>query len=220
MHLLIAEAGTLLRAGLSRLIQAERPGWRADEAKGLAGVWPRLRGTEYGVLLVSLDLLADRAPDLLRALREGFPALRIVVLAQARAGEMILACLRAGAHGVVLDSASPAELIAAIELIAAGHVVSPPLPEAAPWPPAKLPPAPRGAAQDLTARQQEVLHLLGLGRSTKEIARQLGLAVPTVKSHLATLYRILGARNRIEAVMRAVHEDAPPGLPARSYWLA
>jgi DNA-binding CsgD family transcriptional regulator len=59
----------------------------------------------------------------------------------------------------------------------------------------------------LTARQTDVLTLLREGRSTKEIARRLGLAVPTVKTHLAALYRQLGARNRVEAVMRVV---APP----------
>ncbi len=61
----------------------------------------------------------------------------------------------------------------------------------------------------LTARQTDVLGLLREGRSTKEIARRLGLAVPTVKTHLAALYRQLGARNRVEAVMKAV---APPAV--------
>lgn len=63
---------------------------------------------------------------------------------------------------------------------------------------------PATRAVPLTARQHDVLHLLREGRSTKEIARRLGLAVPTVKTHLAALYRQLGARNRVEAVMKAV----------------
>lgn len=67
------------------------------------------------------------------------------------------------------------------------------------------PPAPQPEAQTpLTARQHDVLRLLREGRSTKEIARRLNLAVPTVKTHLAALYRQLGARNRVEAVMKAV----------------
>jgi len=53
----------------------------------------------------------------------------------------------------------------------------------------------------LTGRQLDVLRLVREGKSTKEIARQLELAVPTVKTHLAALYRQLGVRNRVEAAM-------------------
>lgn len=71
------------------------------------------------------------------------------------------------------------------------------------------PASPRPAG--LTARQHDVLRLLREGRSTKDIARQLGLAVPTVKTHLAALYRLLGARNRVEAVMKPVVPAAGNG---------
>jgi PAS domain S-box-containing protein len=54
----------------------------------------------------------------------------------------------------------------------------------------------------LTARQREVLCLLATGRSIKEIARKLGLGIGTVKAHLAQAYRVLGARNRTEALIR------------------
>jgi DNA-binding CsgD family transcriptional regulator len=62
----------------------------------------------------------------------------------------------------------------------------------------------RGGQPDgpsLTGRQLEVLRLVREGKSTKEIARHLDLAVPTVKTHLAALYRQLGVRNRVEAAM-------------------
>jgi EAL domain-containing protein (putative c-di-GMP-specific phosphodiesterase class I)/DNA-binding CsgD family transcriptional regulator len=55
----------------------------------------------------------------------------------------------------------------------------------------------------LTARQREVLRLLATGLPVKGIARQLGLSIGTVKTHLAQAYRILGARNRTEALVRA-----------------
>ena len=59
------------------------------------------------------------------------------------------------------------------------------------------------APHPLTARQSDVLTLFAEGRSTKDIARRLGLAVPTVKTHLAAVYRQLGARNRLQAVVKA-----------------
>jgi DNA-binding NarL/FixJ family response regulator len=55
----------------------------------------------------------------------------------------------------------------------------------------------------LTDRQVEVFNLLSEGCATKTIARRLGLAVGTVKVHLAAIYRILGAHNRVEAIAKA-----------------
>jgi DNA-binding CsgD family transcriptional regulator len=63
-------------------------------------------------------------------------------------------------------------------------------------------------AKPLSARQQEILRLLSLGRSNKEIAEQLGLATGTVKQHMYALFRKLGVSNRTMAVVR--------GAPAAS----
>ena len=55
----------------------------------------------------------------------------------------------------------------------------------------------------LTAREQEVLHWMAQGLSTKEIARNLHISPETVKDHLVRLYEKLEARNRVEALERA-----------------
>jgi EAL domain-containing protein (putative c-di-GMP-specific phosphodiesterase class I)/DNA-binding CsgD family transcriptional regulator/CheY-like chemotaxis protein len=60
----------------------------------------------------------------------------------------------------------------------------------------------RGLAR-LSPRQLEVMQVLSEGCSAKEIARRLGISIGTVKVHLSLAYSVLGARNRIEAVMRA-----------------
>jgi DNA-binding NarL/FixJ family response regulator len=54
----------------------------------------------------------------------------------------------------------------------------------------------------LTGRQIEVFSLLSEGCATKTIARRLNLAVGTVKVHLAAIYRVLGAHNRVEAIAK------------------
>jgi DNA-binding NarL/FixJ family response regulator len=61
---------------------------------------------------------------------------------------------------------------------------------------------PAAAWSGFTSRQREVLGLLAEGRSTKDIARALNLGVGTVKVHLSAIYRTLGVRNRMEAVLR------------------
>jgi DNA-binding NarL/FixJ family response regulator len=55
----------------------------------------------------------------------------------------------------------------------------------------------------LSARELEVLTILATGRSTKEIAKELYLSEPTIKTHLASIYRKLEVNNRISAVVVA-----------------
>jgi DNA-binding NarL/FixJ family response regulator len=68
-------------------------------------------------------------------------------------------------------------------------------------PAATLEPTPR--LGDLTTRQSDVTRLLATGRSVKEIARQLDIGIGTVKVYLTNAYRVLGARNRTDALIRA-----------------
>ena len=71
-------------------------------------------------------------------------------------------------------------------------------------------PSPVGAdappVQDLTEREQEVLRLVAEGYSNRMIAEALFLAEGTVKNHVSTILLKLGARDRTNAVLRALHE--------------
>lgn len=64
-------------------------------------------------------------------------------------------------------------------------------------------PGPTHLAEALTLREKEVLEALCLGRTNKEIARELRLSEPTIKLHVKTLYRRLGVSNRTQAAMVA-----------------
>jgi DNA-binding NarL/FixJ family response regulator len=57
----------------------------------------------------------------------------------------------------------------------------------------------RARASTLTAREREILGLVARGESSAAIARHLGLAESTIKTHLANIYRKTGARNRVQA---------------------
>jgi DNA-binding NarL/FixJ family response regulator len=76
---------------------------------------------------------------------------------------------------------------------------------------APVPEAAESDAVQLSPRQLEVMQVLSEGCSVKEIARRLNISISTVKVHLSMAYSALGARNRIEAVMRV-----QPILRARS----
>ncbi len=109
-------------------------------------------------------------------------------------------CLGAGARVAFARTDQPSRILSAIDIVAArfdreqASKASADLASA---------PAPEAEILNLTARQVDVLRLLATGQSNKVIARDLGLSVSTVKVHLNTVFRALGARNRVEAVVRA-----------------
>src|SRR5262249_48285428 len=140
----------------------------------------------------------------------------LVVITGEASRATILDCLAAGIHGYVLKSGSVEETVQAIHAVLRGELyVTPALanfkgmdqPGAT-----QMPDAGRaGTAEDaprFTARQLDVLHLLGQGASTKEIARKLDLGVGTIKIHLAAIFQKLRARNRTEAALLAAKYSA------------
>jgi DNA-binding CsgD family transcriptional regulator len=81
--------------------------------------------------------------------------------------------------------------------------------------------APRANEAPLSGRQQEILRLIALGKSNKEIAHQLGLTTGTVKQHVYALFQKLGVRNRTTAVAKGAElESARAAAPAKEAAIA
>ena len=133
------------------------------------------------------------------------PGPKIMILTTFDLDEYVFAALRAGASGFLLKDTPPAELLAAIRVIASGEGLLAPtvtrrlIEEFARCP---APSAPRDLA-GVTAREREVLALIGAGLSNTEIAERLQLTVATVKSHVGKLLMKLQARDRAQLVIAA-----------------
>jgi DNA-binding NarL/FixJ family response regulator len=132
---------------------------------------------------------------------------KVLILTTFDLDEYVFAALRAGASGFVLKDTPPAELLAAIRVIAAGDALLSPgitrrlISEFTSRPePASTPPA---ALADVTDREREVLTLIGLGMSNDEIAAKLFVSMSTVKAHIGRLLAKLGARDRAQLVIAA-----------------
>jgi DNA-binding NarL/FixJ family response regulator len=209
MRILIAHRFALVGQALVGLLRGHRPAQDFVQASAVAELDRLLSAAQANLLLIDLGLGGLGGTDGLRRLRQEHPALSIVVLAETEDPATILACLAAGVHGYVLQSGSMPQLLRALEIVEGGGVFAPAALATAP----RAAPPPRPAPSSLTERQREVLRLLSVGRPTKAIARELGVAVGTVKVHLAAIYRALGATNRIEALVKA---GGLPPLPAMS----
>ena len=165
--------------------------------------------SEHGRITAALFDLAMpgmESPASLGAVRELFPAIRVIVVSGSERREDILTALEVGVHGYIPKGLGVDELASALRLVLDGIVYVPPsLPEIAreEREAGVFRRAPAASADQqlasLSVRQREVLELLVAGKSNKEIARDLDLGGGTVKVHLAALFRHLGVNNRAAA---------------------
>ena len=192
LHLLIVDDHPVVRAGLATMLRGNDPNCGVSEAADLAQAHALL-AAQADVSLVVLDVHLPGQPPLaaLQSLRRQHPLLPVVLLSGDSDPALAAQALREGASGWVPKSADHRLLLSAFDLGLSGGC----------YVPAFLLPPPGPAPQEpLTERQVTVLVQLVQGRSNKEIARTLGLAEPTVKGHLVTIFRTLRVRNRAEAV--------------------
>ena len=137
------------------------------------------------------------------------PDTRVLVLTTFDLDEYAFGGLQAGASGFLLKDTRPAELVAAIEAVHQGDAVVSPritarlIEVAAPHLAAVVEPEPATHLGTLTARESEVLRLIGLGATNGEIAAELHLSESTVKSHVGRVLFKHGLRDRVEAVILA-----------------
>jgi DNA-binding NarL/FixJ family response regulator len=195
------------------------PGVTVSEASTLYEALGQLN-TCTNVSLASFDLTMPgmRDGEALREIRHLYPRLPIAVLSGHESRQLILESLAAGASGFIPKSLSAGEIVAAIMEVMTGRIFGPPRstaiePDSVAPPPPVLPApmGPRGFDPTaLTPRQRDVFALMMNGRSTKEIARSLAIAEGTVKIYLAAIFRQLDARNRVEAVTKALGMGVEP----------
>jgi DNA-binding NarL/FixJ family response regulator len=125
--------------------------------------------------------------------------LRVVIVTTFDLDEYVYGALRDGATGFLLKDAGPGLLIEAVRAAAKGDtLVSPSVTVRLLEHLAKPQAAPRQPAEALTERELEVVRLVARGRTNEEIAGELFVSLSTVKTHLGSVHRKLGARNRVE----------------------
>jgi DNA-binding NarL/FixJ family response regulator len=178
--------------------------------------------------LVLLDLRLGDADgfELLVELRNGWPAVPVVVVSASDRSADVIRAIDLGAMGFVPKRASNETLTEALHVVMSGGIYVPPMTTMAgigddsaaesggtargdtgmPQPQAL-------AAFKLTPRQTDVLGLLLRGQSNKLIARELDLSVETVKDHVAAVLRALGVNSRTQAVL-AVSQMSSQGQVA------
>jgi DNA-binding NarL/FixJ family response regulator len=201
--IVIADDHEMVRNGLRTFLSLQEDLAVVGEAADGAQCVEVAQRVRPAVILLDLLMPILDGAAVIRALAEaGNPARVLVVTSVSDAGRLA-AAVRAGAAGCVFKDIDPPALAAAIRSVHRGHVVLPPSVAAA------LGRA--GTLGRLTPREREVLACIADGRSNREIARELGLAEKTVKTHVSSILTKLGLADRTQAAVYAVrHGLADP----------
>jgi len=155
------------------------------------------------ILLLDSTVVVSIGLDVLRSLRSAVLDGDVVLIGMDNDKETFLRCVRAGVRGYVLKEASANEVAAAIRGVAYDGAVCPPNLCTALFEQVANSSfqAYRGKAQlGLTRREQQLVRMISQDLSNKEIANQLNLSEQTVKNHVHSMLRKLGASDRLSAV--------------------
>lgn len=157
------------------------------------------------LVLMDVHMPVMDGPSTAKALLAKYPATKIVAWTVSESSDDLLRMMRAGCAGYVLKDVGPSELQRA--LLSAMRSESPVprrmIPEVLRRV-AESSPVAASATVTLTSREMQVLRAVAKGHTTKRLAKDLGLAVPSVETHLQNIFKKLGAANRGEAVSTAL----------------
>jgi two-component system, NarL family, response regulator LiaR len=200
IRLILADDHAVVRAGIRQFL--DQAGDLAVVAEADDGAMARSLIARHRPDVAVLDIQMPQASGIAvaRWARENYPEVGILILTAYDDDPYVTAVLQAGAHGYVLKTAAPEEIVQAVRDVHEGKSVLDPgiarrrAADAADRPLVEMP----------TDRELEVLALAAKGYTNKAIGVQLGISDRTVQGHLARTFAKLEASGRTEAVMRAV----------------
>ncbi|MGQ0575069.1 MAG: LuxR C-terminal-related transcriptional regulator [Pseudonocardia sp.] len=214
-RVLLVDGDAIVRYGLRQLFAADPELGVIGEAAAPRDALVIADRCPPDLVLVDVDLgRGDSAGlELVRVLLERHRGVKVLVLTGCRDRDVMMRTVRLGVHGYLRKSADTAEILRAVHALLRGESVFDSRPgavvvdvlHAGDQPEQRA--APRGfAAAMLTERENQVLRLLAVGMSNREIGRSLVISEATVKFHVRNLRDKLDVRRRTEIVYTATRQ--------------
>jgi DNA-binding NarL/FixJ family response regulator len=197
----VIEDHAVVREGIRMLLGSVEGLRVAGSAASASAALRELRRAAPDVVLLDLDLGDEDGLVFLPRIQAAVPSARILILTALREPGRDEAALHAGARGFVHKDASSDVLLRAVRAVAAGEL----------WFSRSLLRGSRGAGgargeqpiASLTARERDIVGLVGEGLRNEEIARRLGITEKTVRNHLTGVFDKLGVSGRLELAVFA-----------------
>ncbi len=219
IRVLLADDQVMVRSGLAMILSScPDISVTGEVGDGVSAV-EMTTGATCDVVLMDIRMPVLDGIAATARIKQRHPELHVLILTTFDRTDYLYEALRAGAEGFLLKSAPPVTLVEAVRTVAAGDsLVDPAFTKTLISTFLRKPPhnaAPTDRRLDaLTARENDVLRLLAKGLNNAEIAEAMHLSTATVKSHVLALFRKLGVRDRVAAVILAYEAGlAEPSTP-------
>jgi two-component system response regulator NreC len=210
---LVCDDHAVVRAGLRLILEKEKEFQLVGEAETVDQAIELASHFQPDIVLMDISIPGANGLDAIPLVQEVAPGAKVLILTVHDDEAYFFRALQAGAAGYVLKGASVSELLAALRLVIQGGA---PIPRAL---------APRllndymervdqqavSSYATLTAREREILRLIRMGRTNKQIAEELFISVRTVERHRSSIMRKAGLENRAELVAYAVRQGLLSG---------
>ena len=211
LRLLVADDHEIVRRGLRSLLEAQ-PGWQvtAEASDGHEAV-EKAKEARPDVVVLDIGMPSLNGLEAARQMLKNDSRAKILILTMHESDPLIRDVLDAGARGYVLKTDASRDLVTAVNAIRSNktfftakvaQMVLDGYLDPKPTKPQEESPKTR-----LTARQREIVQLLAEGKSSKEVAVQLGLSVKTAETHRANIMRRLDCHSVSELVRYAVRNN-------------
>ena len=206
IRLLIADDHPIVREGLKRIINSCPDMHLIGELRNGYEVFTECGQNAIDVLLLDITMPGMGFQNLIRQLRKKLPALKILVLSVHSEEHYALRSLKAGASGYLTKDRSPEELETAIRHVFQGKTyVTASLGE-------KLARQlttehKKGAYDELSERECQILHLLGAGKRISDIAKLLELSPKTVSTYRSRIFEKMQFKSNADLIRYAVEFD-------------
>ena len=207
LSILIADDHEVVRRGIRTLLEA-RPEWKiCGEAATGREAAEKAKQLRPDLVLLDLTMPEINGLEAIHKILDARPSTKILVLTMNDSGEMASQVLAAGASGLVLKSDAARDLLRAVDSVAKGQpFLSPAVTKLIIGQLAKTS-AREPSPADISRRELEVLALLALGRSNKEVAAALDLSVKTVDAHRSNIMRKLNLRTYSDLIRFAIRHQ-------------
>ena len=215
IKVVVADDQVLLRAGLAGIVDTAADMTVVGQAADGKAAVESARGTQPDVVLMDVRMPVMDGIEATGQIVDSTNA-KVLILTTFDLDQYVYEALQNGASGFLLKDTPPADLLAAVRVVAAGDALLSPsvtrrlIDRFVRRADRELPRQPVSLPDEVTNREREVLALVAAGHTNHEIAEELHIGIGTAKTHVARLLSKLDARDRVQLVIRAHGLDTGP----------
>lgn len=207
-RILLVDDHDVVRTGLRSVFDSTRDLEVVGEAGTAADAIRRVGLDEPDIVVLDVRLPDGSGIDVCRAIKERWPAVKVLVLTSYADQDALIEAFDAGASGYILKRVDSAGLVEAVQEVGAGEHVFGEALDAALTRKIRSTGQPAGKLDRLSLQERKVLDLLALGRSNKQIAEEMFLSDKTIKNYVSHILSKLEMTSRTEAATYAAGIEA------------